>query len=147
MILLDTNVVSEIIKVHPSPRVQEWLDANDARPLWISALTVAELRLGVELMADSKKKSELRNTVDHTIDMFNGLCVSFDALAAYEYARIVAARKRKGRPIQPLDAQIAAIAVTAGCPLATLNTKDFEGIEGLKLVDPSSNSQQSTVDS
>jgi predicted nucleic acid-binding protein len=137
VILLDTNVVSDGLKVHPNPNVEKWLDAANEAEVWISAITVAELRVGVEMMDDGKRKAELRQAVDDAIDEFGGACISFDALAAYEYAHIVATRRRQGRPIEPLDAQLAAIAVTAGLTLATLNTKDFEGIEGLKLVDPS----------
>jgi predicted nucleic acid-binding protein len=79
----------------------------------------------------------LRATVDNAIALFGPLCVSFDALAAYEFARIIAARRRIGRPIEELDAQIAAIPKSGGFTLATLNKEDFADIEGLKLIDPS----------
>lgn len=136
MILLDTNIVSDGLKPKPNEKVEAWLDANESAPLWISAITVAELRAGVETKSDGKKKARLHQAVDRAIDHFGGLCVSFDALAAGHYARVVAARRKIGRPIGVMDAQIAAIAISAGCQLATLNGKDFEGIEGLQVIDP-----------
>jgi predicted nucleic acid-binding protein len=93
--------------------------------------------VGVEILTDSKKKLALHRSVDRAIDEFGGFCVAFDALAAYEYARVVAARRKIGRSIDAMDAQIAAIALSAGFTLATLNAKDFEGIDGLKVIDPS----------
>ena len=136
MILLDTNVVSAIVKVRPHPKVQAWINSYSASSLWISAITIAELRLGIELMDDGRKKSELRLAIDRAINLFEQQCAPFDALAANEFARIVAARRRLGRPIEALDAQFAAIAITTGFALATLDTKDFEGIDGLKVIDP-----------
>ena len=137
MILLDTNVVSDGLKPTPNPRVEAWLDAHESAPLWISAITVAELRAGVEMKNDGKNKDRLHRAVDRAIDHFGGLCVSFDALAAEHYARVVAARRKIGRPMGVMDAQIAAIAISAGCALATLNATHFEDIDGLKVIDPS----------
>jgi toxin FitB len=136
MILLDTNVVSDGLKVRPNPNVQAWIDSIQPSDLWISAVTVAELEMGVELI-EGKRKIGLRAGVAQAIDAFGGLCLPFDALAAHEFGRIVAARRHAGRPIEALDAQLAAIAITTGFALATLNTKDFEGIDGLKVIDPS----------
>ena len=137
MILLDTNVVSDIVKARPDPKVRAWIDAADAASLWISAITIAELRVGIELMDDGRKKSELRLATDRAIHLFGRQCAPFDALAANEFARIVAARKRIGRPIEGFDAQIAAVAITTGFSLATLDQRNFEKIEGLKVIDPS----------
>jgi len=137
MILLDTTVVSDGLKLKPNVRVQQWLDSHERSQLWISSVTVAELQVGVELMPDGKRKTELRAGVDKAIALFGPLCVAFDALAAHEFARIIAARRRIGRPMEELDAQIAAIARSGGFTLATMNTKDFEGIDGLKIIDPS----------
>lgn len=135
MILLDTNVVSDIVKMKRHPKIEAWIDAHDARALWISSITVAELRLGIELMADGRKKSELRLAIDRAIHLFDHQCAPFDALAAHEFARIVAGRRQIGRPIGALDAQIAAIAITTGFSLATLNLDDFDEIRGLKVID------------
>jgi predicted nucleic acid-binding protein len=137
MILLDTSIVSDGLKIRPDPHVQSWIDSIEPSDLWISSVTVAELEMGVELMDEGQKKMSLRAGVNQALDAFGGLCLPFDALAAREFGRIVAARRHAGRPIEALDAQIAAIAITTGFALATLNTKDFEGIDGLKLIDPS----------
>jgi len=79
----------------------------------------------------------VRTGVDGAIQEFSGRCAAFDALAAYEYASIVGARRRRGRPIDAHDAQIAAIARSGGFTLATMNRKHFDGIDGLKVIDPS----------
>jgi len=136
MILLDTNVVSDGLKLRPNAKIQDWLDAHEPN-LWISSVTIAELLVGIELLPEGRKKAALQTGADQAIDQFGGQCVPFDALAAYEFARLIAARRRIGRPIDALDAQLAAIALSTGFSLATLNTRDFEGIEGLKLIDPS----------
>ena len=96
VILLDTNVVSDGLKPTPNVRVEAWLDANESAPLWISAITIAELRAGVEMKSDGRNKERLHRAVDRAIDHFGGLCVSFDALAAEQYARVVAARRKLG---------------------------------------------------
>ena len=137
MILLDTNVVSDIVKPRPNPKVQAWIDAHNSSSLWISAITVAELHLGIELMPDGRKKSELRLAIDRAIHLFGQQCAPFDALAANEFARIVARRRQIGLPVEALDAQIAAVAITTGFALATLDRKGFEKIDGLKVIDPS----------
>ena len=137
MILLDTNVVSDGLNLKPNSKVRDWLDSHQASQLWISSVTVAELRLAVELMPDGKRKTDVRAGVDKAIALFGPLCVAFDALAAHEFARIIAARRRIGRPIEELDAQIAAIARSGGFTIATLDRRGFDGIEGLKVIDPS----------
>lgn len=135
MILLDTNVVSQFSKPTPNVKVLEWLESVDAREAWISAITVAEMRLGVELLPEGRRRTVLTMSVEASLDLFKGSCLSFDAVAADAYARIVAERRRMGRPLDVMDGQIAAIALSAGCTLATLNATDFEGIEGLSIAD------------
>ena len=139
MIVLDTNVVSEFAKPPAlrNERVHHWVDSVAEHDLWISAITVAEMRTGVELMAVGKRRDDVRHRVQRAIEQFSGSCLPFDVLAAEEYSRISASRRRRGRPIDVMDAQIAAIAIAAGFALATLNVKDFEGIDRLKLIDPS----------
>jgi len=136
VILLDTNVISELSKRAPNPKVSDWLDRNEAEGIWTSAFTVAELRTGLAEMPEGKRKSELSRLIDELLQRFGRSPVGFDALAAEEYAVIVTARKKRGRPIELFDALIAAVAVTHGLTLATLNSKDFEEIDGLKLIDP-----------
>lgn len=137
MILLDTNVLSESTKPHPKDRVVRWLDDLDPQHAWICAITIAEIRLGVALVPDGRRKTGLMQLADRSIERFGRSCLPFDAIAAEAFPSVMLDRRKIGRPIEVEDAQIAAIAITTGFTLATLNLKDFEGIEGLKLVDPS----------
>jgi toxin FitB len=140
MILLDTNVLSELMRPMPDPKVVRWLDARPEEDIWISAVTVAEIRLGISILPAGKRKGLLLNLAEQMFqEDFADRCLPFDCQAAIEYARIVAERNRQGHPISVEDAQIAAIA-GAGLDLATRNMKDFSGIEGLKLVNPWSDS-------
>lgn len=137
MILLDTNVLSELMRPMPDAKVVRWLDAWPEWEVWISAVTVAEIRLGISLLPGGKRKELLLDIAEQMFqEDFPDRCLPFDCDAAREYALIVAARTRQGYPISVEDGQIAAIAKTAGLALATRNTKDFSGITGLKLVDP-----------
>jgi len=137
MIVLDTNVVSQLTKKKPNATVMEWLNTSDDRDLLITAITVAELHTAVELLTDAAQQLAMAKNVEDTLDEFGGVCLAFDGIAAAEYADIVVKRRRAGRPMSIHDAQIAAIARSGGFALATLNTKDFEGIDGLKIIDPS----------
>lgn len=136
MTLLDTNVLSEVMRATPDPRVIQWMNQHPKGTACISAVTIAEIRVGIAVLPDGKRKSELVQNADRAIGEFASLCASFDALAAEEFATIVADRRKRGRPIGYQDAQIAAIARSAGLTLATRNTADFNDIDGLKLVDP-----------
>ena len=137
MILLDTNVLSELMRPMPDPNVVRWLDAWLEWDVWISAVTVAEIRLGISLLPAGKRKELLLNLAEQMFqEDFPDRCLPFDCEAARKYALIVSERNRQGHPIRVEDAQIAAIARTAGLELATRNTKDFSNITGLQLVDP-----------
>lgn len=137
MILLDTNIVSELMRPAPEPKVLEWLDAQPAEDVWISAVTVGEIRLGIALLPDGKRKQRLTGLAETMVEEdFSERCLPYDVLAAANYAAIVAIRTRRGRPISVEDAQIAAIARSGGLTLATRNTKDFSDIDELPLVNP-----------
>ncbi|MEF3169463.1 MAG: type II toxin-antitoxin system VapC family toxin [Deltaproteobacteria bacterium] len=137
MILLDTNVLSEFMRPAPAPRVVTWLDAQPVDQVWISAITRAEIELGIALLPDGQRKSGLQMAaMAMFMEDFAGRCLPFDESAATRYAGIVAMRIRLGRPISIEDAQIAAIALAHGLILATRNTGDFESIEGLSVVNP-----------
>ena len=137
MTLLDTNVLSELMRPAPDPRVLAWMDAQRADELWISAITVGEIRLGLALLTAGRRKTLLTGIADTMFrEDFDDSCLPYDAAAAEEYAAIVSNRTRAGRPISVEDAQVAAIARSAGLALATRNTKDFSGIDGLELVNP-----------
>jgi len=137
VILLDTNVISELSKPAPNPRVANWVDHNEQEGIWISAITVAELLTGLAELPDGRRKTDLTVLVWELLDRYQSTRVYFDDGAAEVYARIVTARKRRGRPMEVFDAQIASIAIHFSLTLATMNTKDFEEVEGLSVVDPS----------
>ena len=136
MILLDTNVISELSKPQPDPRVTAWLNEHEAQGMLTSALTVAELRTGLAAMPEGKRKTALVGLINELLNRFGRSPVAFDGLAADDYAAIVTARKKSGRPILVMDALIAAVAVSHGLTLATRDVADFSDIEGLKLIDP-----------
>jgi len=137
VILLDTNVLSELMRPMPDPNVVRWLDAWPESDVWISAVTVAEIRLGIAILSAGKRKELLLDLAEQMFqEDFPNRCLPFDCEAAGEYALIVSERSRQGHPISVEDAQVAAIAGTAGIALATRNTKDFSDIAELRLVDP-----------
>lgn len=136
MILLDTNVLSELMRPQPNPVVVAWVDAHSSVAR-LSAITQAEISLGLALLPDGKRRDALAAVARQMFEEdFAGRCLPFDARAAECFARLVAVRRRIGRPITTQDAQIAAIALANGTPLATRNIGDFEEISGLLLIDP-----------
>jgi predicted nucleic acid-binding protein len=137
MILLDTNVLSELMRPIPNSGVVSWLDAFSDDDVWISAVTVGEIRLGLALLPEGRRKQILTELAEQMFkEEFSENCLPFDYQAAGEYAKIVASRNRQGKPITVEDAQIAAIALVADLTLATRNTKDFLYIDDLKLINP-----------
>jgi len=137
MILLDTNVLSELMRQAPDPRVVRWLDSCPGGEVWVSAVTKAEILLGIRLLPRGRRRDGLADLAGRMFEEdFSGRCLPFDAGAAPRYAEIVATRTRLGSPISVEDAQIAAIARAGGLTLATRNVEDFSGIDGLKVIDP-----------
>ena len=135
--LLDTNVLSECMRPRPAMQVLAWLDAHHPHSLYTSAVSRAEIELGLALMPAGQRQAGLAQAAQAMFEVdFAGRCLPFNAQAASHYARLVAARTRMGRPISVEDAQIAAIALAHGMTLATRNTADFERIEGLEVVNP-----------
>src|SRR5262245_61930380 len=119
MIVLDTNVVSELMKVDPTERVVRWIAGRSPTSLCTTAITQAEILVGVQLLPRGKRRDALEQVADEIFDEdFEGRVFSFDSDAARAYARIMAARRRAGRPISQADAQIAAIARSLGFDLA-----------------------------
>jgi predicted nucleic acid-binding protein len=136
MIVLDTNVISEILRPAPDARTMAWLEAQQRSALFTTTVTRAELLYGVRLLQDSRRKERLAEAAlaIFTEDLA-GRVLSFDGDAADAYAQIAAARKTAGKPISQFDAMIAAIARSRGAHLATRNVKDFVDC-GIQVIDP-----------
>jgi hypothetical protein len=136
MIVLDTNVLSELVRPTPDMRVLAWLDDLPVPQITTTAVTAAELLYGVARLPDGQRKAALEQAVRSMIDDdFRDRVEPFDRHAAVAYALVVADRDRLGRPISVADAQIAAICRARGGTLATRNTKDFQDT-GIELIDP-----------
>ncbi len=136
MILLDTNVLSELIRPEPDERVTQWLDSLDAAAVATTAITAAELLYGVARLPAGRRKERLSEAIRGLIEEdFEGRVEAFDAPAATHYADIVSDRETAGRPISVADAQIAAICRKLEATLATRNTSDFKDT-GIELLDP-----------
>ncbi|BDZ63483.1 type II toxin-antitoxin system VapC family toxin [Agromyces mangrovi Wang et al. 2018] len=136
MIVLDTNVISELVRPRPDPNVVAWLEglAEDAA---ITAVTLAELMAGLLRLPDGRRRDLLTASVHAAVEPYRATAavLAFDAHAADQYAEIVVARDLLGRPISTADAQIAAICRARNATCATRNTKDFEST-GVELLDP-----------
>ena len=135
MIILDTNVLSELARPRPSDAVVAWLDEQDADEIRLTAICVAELRAGVALLPSGRRRriaAVMESLVNET---FSGRVLAFDVASTSLYADVVARRRRAGRPIGSFDAQLAAISRQHAAVLATRNTRDFEGA-GVELINP-----------
>ena len=135
MIILDTNVVSELMRQSPARAVADWSLSQDARDLFTTSVTLAEIRYGIERPADSQRKAQLRAKASDIFFALADKVLPFDARAALRYATLVADRGRAGQPIAGFDAQIAAICRTYNAALATRNLKDFRHT-GVDLINP-----------
>lgn len=134
MILVDTNVWSELTKPHGNPAVLAWLEANDA-DLALSVLVIAEIRFGIELLGASPKRGYLEAWLSGLQSRYFGQTLTFGAGDAHCYGQIAARPEVKARQPQVIDMLIAAQAQQHGIPVATRNAKDFDWI-GVKLVNP-----------
>jgi predicted nucleic acid-binding protein len=120
VILLDTNVVSELMRPAPEPAVMRWMTAQDLRTLRVSSLSCAEILAGIARLPEGKRRQALAAEAEALFaDDFAGHVLDFDLAAARAYAEITAGRQRAGRPIGAMDAMIAAIAAATGASLAT----------------------------
>jgi len=136
MIVLDTNVVSELMKPSPSPIVLRWIASWDRTHFHTTSLTQAEILHGVRLLPSGRRRRAIEAAAEAMFkEDFVGRILAFDSDAARSYADLVSEQRRRGRPISQFDAQIAAIARTAGATLATHNVKGFEHC-GIGIVDP-----------
>lgn len=136
MIILDTNVVSELLRPTPSASVESWLASQPASSVYFSAIGEAELRYGLAILPAGKKRNDLQKIIEAILEEdFRGRILAFERKATHFYALIAAKRRGEGRPISNFDCQIAAIARANNAVLATRNNKDFEGC-GIELINP-----------
>ena len=135
-LVLDTNILSELMRAVPNPAVLAWLDAQQADELYITAITQAEILLGLSVLPDGRRKSSLFAAATAMfVEDFALRCLPFDDSAAQAYASLVTMCRAAGRPISMADAQIAAIAVVWQATLVTRNVKDFSNVP-LALTNP-----------
>ena len=136
MIIVDTNVISEAMRIQPDQAVAVWFDLQPAQSLYLCTPVLAELLYGIERLGDGKKKDLLVAAVGRfENELYRGRILAFDQPAASHYARMVASREREGRRRAQMDALIAAIAITHGAAVATRDIDDFAGL-GLNLINP-----------
>jgi predicted nucleic acid-binding protein len=136
MIVLDTNVVSEMLKPEFSLRVANWVRSRPANELFTTAVNEAEILYGIAIMPQGLKRTRLAAEVSGIFqELFADRVLSFDSRAAQAYADIFSSRRARGRAISQPDAQIAAIALTHNAVIATRNTADFEDC-GLRVLNP-----------
>ncbi len=136
MIVLDTNVLSELMKPAPADSVVRWVAAQPATSLYTTSVTQAEILHGILLLPAGKRRNALQAAAEAMFEEdFGGRILPFGGEAARAYARIALERRRAGHPISHFDAQIAAIAGSAGAAVATRNVADYEGC-GVKVINP-----------
>lgn len=134
-VVLDTNVISELMRATPDARVRDWVREVLPDLIFTTSVTLAEVRFGIARLAAGRRRALLGAAADDVFGTFADRVVPFDAAAANAYADIVVERERIGAPIAGFDAQIAAICRIHRAALATRNTSDFARL-GLDLIDP-----------
>ena len=136
MILIDTNVVSEIMKAAPSQTVVNWLNNQKSSSLYVSTITIGEIEYGLRILPAGKRRMRLKERFERFISLaFAQRILPYDETAARTYGDIMGFRKEIGHPMSIPDGQIAAIAKIDGLTISTRNTSDFEDC-GIELVDP-----------
>jgi predicted nucleic acid-binding protein len=135
VIILDTNVVSELMRPSPAPAVLGWLHQQDSAELFTTAVTAAEIRYGIARLPEGRRKNDLARAANEVFAAFPDQVLPFDLKAATTYADLVARCERLGSPIDGFDGQIASICQVHGALLATRNVKDFHST-GIATADP-----------
>jgi len=136
MILLDTNVISELMKAKPNASVMNWVDSQVETDLYICAITKAEIEWGVALLNNGKRKQKLHEAAISILDLFKGRCLDYNCKATSHYIDIGLSAKRLGSPMNIEDMMIAAIAQAHNGLLVTRNIKDFDFLPDTKLYNP-----------
>jgi toxin FitB len=130
MIILDTNVLSELMRSRPAPAVLAWLDQQTSQAVWITTITLFEARLGLALLPMGRRRSALEAAFDLILRQdFENRVLSFDVEAAAQAAMLAASRQRAGRMVDMRDTQIAGIAQARRATIATRNVRHFEGLD------------------
>jgi len=136
MMLVDTNVLSAMMRSAGEPAVERWFDAQPPESVWTTTITISEIRFGLALLAPGRRRDRLYDAFDHAIDeILGGRVLPFDRTAAETAAAIAARQRQIGRPVEIRDVQIAGITAARKATLATRNTRHFENL-GIILVDP-----------
>lgn len=136
MIVLDSNVVSELLRSSPEKQVEAWLSVQDGAMVYFTTVGEAELRYGVAILPAGKRRDLISDAIEGMLEEdFRDRILPFDSNAARAYSVIAAERRAAGRPISQFDCQIAAIARAHGAAVATRNTADFEGC-GIEVINP-----------
>ena len=136
VVLLDTNVVSELMRKAPDPAVEAWASAHHLEDLFFSTVGEAELRYGAAILPIGRRRETLVSDIERMLrDAFERRVLPFDSDAARAYADIAAMRRSTGHPIAPIDCQIAAIARSRDMTVATRNVRDFKDID-IEIVNP-----------
>jgi len=136
MILLDTNVISEPLRLAADPGVLAWIDAQNIETLYMAAISLAELRFGVAALPAGKRKNTLHQQLERrVIPLFKGRILSFDVEASEAYAELRAKVRAKGKAIGTADGYIAATASANGLSVATRDTAPFEAV-GIEVINP-----------
>jgi hypothetical protein len=136
MILLDTNVVSEVMKTRPAEAVVAWLNGQASEKLYVSAITVGEIAYGLRVLPDGKRRSELRERFEKFVALaFDQRVLAYDESAARIYGELMGDRRELGLPMSVPDGQIAAIARLNHLAVATRNVPDFENC-GIDVLNP-----------
>lgn len=135
IVVLDTNVISELMRSAPDARVVAWVSAVSPAAVCTTAVTLAEVRFGIARLPTGRRRSLLQAAADDVFATFADRVLAFDVIAAGHYADVVVERDRAGTPISGFDAQIAAVCRAHHAALATRNTGDFNGL-ALELIDP-----------
>jgi len=131
--LIDTNVISELVRANPEPAVLAWFDAVPDDSLFISVLTLGEIRKGVEMVTDSRRKEKLRVWLEHTLpDWLEGRLLPVDEAVAEQWGHLQA---EAGRPVPAIDSLLAATALYHGLRMVTRNTQDLD-FPGLEVINP-----------
>jgi len=136
MIILDTNILSAVMREIPDPIIVEWLDSQPTESIWTTAITVFEIRLGIAILEKGKRLAKLEHTFQLALkEVLEGRVLPFDEPSAMASAEIAATRRRKGITVDMRDTQIAGIAVAKRSTIATRNITDFQDL-AVPIINP-----------